>query len=563
MYLDHFGLTAKPFQISANPRFLWLGEKHKEALAILKYGIFDNRGFLLLSGDVGTGKTTLINALLKNLGDETVVATVPDPGLGLMDFYNYISRGFGLKQRFDNKEAFLEVFEAFLQKNEADRKRVLLIIDESQRLTSELLEEIRLLSNIEKDYTKLLNIFFVGQNEFNDIILEQQNRPLRQRITINYNIEPLEEHEITEYVHFRLSVAGCRRKLFDGAALREIYQYSKGYPRLINIICDHALLTAFVQGSTIVSGEIVRECAGELKIQSVTRKDQPNPAPVAETYPGPTAVSMSAPPTPLPLSGSFKRYHRVDYWIYGVIVSLLFFIAGYLVFSAPKKFASLIGLGPEDSISRIEVRREGPAEPDAPENDATSMVLSERSSDTAPDVESNRPSQTLQSFQPETSHTGTSSTGPQAAIAEEILPEWAPEAQPLPTVSQADIAPETPDPGPPEVVPEEALRVYFKHDSNELTSEAYDVLERTAKVLKQHPDTTLSIRGYTDTSGSYSYNIKISEFRANIVKTYLVGKGLDPGRASTFGMGPANPIASNDTFEGRQLNRRVEIEFYR
>lgn len=552
MYLEHFGLTAKPFQISANPRFLWLGEKHKEALAILKYGIFDNRGFLLLSGDVGTGKTTLINALLKNLGDETVVATVPDPGLSLMDFYNYISRGFGLKQRFDNKEAFLEVFEAFLIQNEADRKRVLLIIDESQRLTSELLEEIRLLSNIEKDYTKLLNIFFVGQNEFNDIILEQKNRPLRQRITINYNIEPLEEHEITEYVHFRLSVAGCQRKLFDGAALREVYRYSKGYPRLINIICDHALLTAFVQGASIVSGEIVKECAGELKIQSVTRRNQPIPVPVAGTYPGPAAVSMQTPPAPLPMHGASIRYNRVDYWIYGLIVSLLFFIAGYLVFSAPKKFASLIGLGPESSAGRIEIQRDGAFESNAP----------------VPDTQSNPPSQTVQppplDRRPGAAAAGTSSQGPPSSIEEETLPEWAPTAERPLAVSETDAASEDREPEEPfVVVPEEILRVYFKHDSNELTPEAYGVLERTATVLRNHPDTTISIRGYTDTSGSYSYNIKISEFRANIVKTYLVGKGLDPVRAGTFGMGPADPIASNDTFEGRELNRRVEIEFYR
>ena len=277
MYLEHFGLKAKPFQISADPRFLWMGSKHKEALAILKYGIFDNRGFLLLSGDVGTGKTTLINALIRSLGEETLVAMVPDPGLTLMDFYHYIAKAFHIAMAFDTKEQFLGLFESFLLENEANGKKVLLIIDEAQRLTSELLEEIRLLSNIEKEYTKLLNIFFVGQNEFNNIILEQRNRPLRQRITINYNIEPLEQHEVLDYIRHRLGVAGCDKALFTMEAIKDIYAFSEGYPRLINIICDHALLTAFVQGDHQVSDDIVRECAEELRIKLVTPRVAPPP----------------------------------------------------------------------------------------------------------------------------------------------------------------------------------------------------------------------------------------------------------------------------------------------
>lgn len=538
MYLEHFGLEAKPFQISADPRFLWLGEKHKEALAILKYGIFDNRGFLLLSGDVGTGKTTLINALLKNLGDETVVATVPDPGLGLMDFYNYISRGFGLNRRFDNKEAFLEAFEAFLIKNEADRKKVLLIIDESQRLTSELLEEIRLLSNIEKDYTKLLNIFFVGQNEFNDIILEQKNRPLRQRITINYNIEPLEEHEIAEYVQFRLSVAGCEEKLFDADALLEVYRYSEGYPRLINIISDHALLTAFVQGAATVSGEIVRECAGELKIQTVTRKQAPQNPPAVETYPGPVAEVERIPPMPPTAFRPARAYSRLDYWVYGVTIAMLFFIAGYLVFSAPRKFASLLGIDTGRPVQRVDVQDDTSRGPDPAAGETARTVSTAEAADVTDDAPASG-----------------------SDIVEETLPESAP-------VARASGSPATSSPAPAAseseaAIPAEALRVYFQHNSNELTPEAYAVLEQTARILEKDPDVAVRIRGYTDASGNYGYNVKISEFRANIVKTYLVGKGIGDARASTFGMGPANPIADNETLEGRQLNRRVEIEFIR
>ncbi|MFZ7126620.1 MAG: AAA family ATPase [Desulfobacterales bacterium] len=570
MYLEHFGLNAKPFQIAADPRFLWLGEKHKEALAILKYGIFDNRGFLLLSGDVGTGKTTLINALLKSLGDETVVATVPDPGLNQLDFFNYISRAFKLDRRFESKESFLEAFEGFLIRCESERKKVLLIVDEAQRLTSELLEEIRLLSNIEKDYTKLLNIFFVGQNEFNDIILDQKNRPLRQRITINYNIEPLDEDEIADYVQFRLSVASCDRKIFDGEALKEIYRYSEGYPRLINIICDHALLTAFVQGEKTVGISILKECTEELKIQSVSRK---NPDP-GLPYQMPGAIAGAAPPASYPgyiqdqTSYGTRRLSPSDHWIYGIIILFLCVIAGYLVFSAPGRFVRLIGANPEAADRAIAVPA-GPAvrsETPAASSTPAEVAASDTATPAAPAAPSS-PASSTEAAAAESPEAGLPAAPrvrpirPPREIVEESLPESAPAEMVAATgpTGQTDAGSGTARPAAE--IPGASLLVYFQTNSNELTPEAYEVLEQTARVLEDHPEVSVDIRGYTDASGGYEYNVKISEFRANIVKTYLVGKGVAPERAQTFGMGPENPIASNETFEGRQLNRRVEIEF--
>jgi general secretion pathway protein A len=190
MYLSHFGLKEKPFQISPDPRFLWLGETHKEALARLKFGIHDNRGFLLLVGDVGTGKTTLINGLLESLDENVLVATIPDPGLEKLDFYNFLLHAFNIDKQFTSKGDFLVHFIHFLHKANADKKRVLIIIDEAQRLDHEMLEEIRQLSNIETQSAKLLNIFLVGQIELNESLLETRNRALLQRITTRYNISP-------------------------------------------------------------------------------------------------------------------------------------------------------------------------------------------------------------------------------------------------------------------------------------------------------------------------------------------------------------------------------------
>jgi general secretion pathway protein A len=210
MYLDYYQLRAKPFQITADPKFLWLGDKHKEALATLRYGIVDNRGFLLLTGEVGTGKTLLINRLCSLLDIDTVVATLPDPDLNSMDFYNLLADGLQMKRTFDSKGAFLIHLRDFLHQSHADQKQVLLIIDESQRLNHKLMEDIRVLSNIELQDRKLINIFFVGQQEFNSILMTPPNRALSQRITVRYHIEPLNQEETGQYVD--APVEGCRQR---------------------------------------------------------------------------------------------------------------------------------------------------------------------------------------------------------------------------------------------------------------------------------------------------------------------------------------------------------------
>ena len=264
MYLPFYGLEKKPFQMSTNPSFVWLGDMHKEALALLKYGILENQGFLLLTGDVGTGKTTLINALTNSLDNEFIVAKVPDPGMETIDFMNYISHAFDMKKKFVSKDAFLIHFSHFLNSAYAAGKKVLLIIDESQRLSSDLLEEVRQLSNIENRGTKLLNIFLIGQNEFNDILQESKNRALYQRISVNFVINPLDLHETGEFIRHRLIIAGSQGDIFNSDAIREIYEFSGGLPRRINIICDHALLAGASRGVKTVTRGIVKKCAKDL-----------------------------------------------------------------------------------------------------------------------------------------------------------------------------------------------------------------------------------------------------------------------------------------------------------
>lgn len=336
MYLSFFRLKHKPFQISTDPRFLWLGEKHQEALATLQYGVADNKGFLLLTGDVGTGKTTLINALINSLDKDTYVAFIRDPALDPLEFFQYTAHAFGMKAgNINNKVSFLIQFEEFLLEAYNNKRKVLLIIDEAQRMSQELLEEVRLLSNIEKEESKLLNIFFIGQIEINKILLLPENRAIRQRVTISYNIETLTEQETREYIKHRLNVASTeknvtsftpleqrtngeyvrqgytiplpdsRQEIFTKEAIQEIYAFTQGYPRVINIICDRALLTGYVEGSKTITLKHIRECAKELEIPHAPQEkssDQEREIPLPE--------QKDLPPKKSRESGSPQKYSR-------------------------------------------------------------------------------------------------------------------------------------------------------------------------------------------------------------------------------------------------------------
>ena len=272
MYLSFYNLKVKPFQMSTDPDFLWLGEQHKEALATLKYAIIENKGVLALTGDVGTGKTTLINALIQSLGEDTLAATIYDPSLGVLEFFNVVASAFDMGETFESKGQFIIHFREFLKTARDRKQKVLLIIDEAQAVAPELLEEIRLLSNLEQEHVRLLNIFFVGQNELVDILQEYRNRALRQRITIRYHIEQLTQDETEAYIRHRLRVSGTEAPIFSPGAIDEIFAFSGGYPRLINIISDHALLSGYVQELDTVHANTIRECREELLISRKSSK---------------------------------------------------------------------------------------------------------------------------------------------------------------------------------------------------------------------------------------------------------------------------------------------------
>ncbi len=264
MYIDYFGLHNRPFELTPDPDTLFLTETHKEGLAYLTYGIQSQKGFVLLTGEVGTGKTTLLYTLTRNIRNETLGLFIANPMMTPSEFRIYIARKLKLPNHL-NKAEFLVLFERFLKQLLRVGKRFVLIVDEAQKITAELAEEIRLLSNIETAKGKLLTIVLVGQPELLELLSREEMRALYQRIALRYHIRPLSVDECFAYISHRMRVAGTPIEgIFPQETCTLIRRYTHGYPRRINILCDHALITTFSKDEKRVTQQTVEECAAEL-----------------------------------------------------------------------------------------------------------------------------------------------------------------------------------------------------------------------------------------------------------------------------------------------------------
>jgi general secretion pathway protein A len=266
MYEKFFGFNEKPFNITPDPRFVYLSETHKEALANLRDAIRDGKLFSVITGEVGTGKTTIVHALLNKMDENVRTAYIFNPAMDPEDFINYICEDLGLKSNgLKSRGQNLALLHNFLLDCYAQNERVFLIIDEAQSLDTKLLEEVRLLTNLETAKNKLLHVILLGQPELNKTLSDTRFRALKQRITIRYNIDALNFMDTREYILYRLKKAGARDlSMFDKGAIKAIYKYSKGIPRVINIVCDNALLTGFSQEQRKIGKPIVKEVIKDL-----------------------------------------------------------------------------------------------------------------------------------------------------------------------------------------------------------------------------------------------------------------------------------------------------------
>ena len=280
MYIQYYGLKEQPFSIAPDPRFLYLSEKHKEGLASLAYGISQRKGFVVITGEVGTGKTTLIRAVLEQIDQQLSLAFISNPTLTKEEFYLLLADAYKLGP-IRNKAEFLIKFAKFWEKSYFSDENVVLIVDEAHKLSLELLEEVRLLSNMETPHHKLVNIILVGQVELEEKLRKPQLQPLRQRISLKFRLLPLNKQETRDYINVRLKKAGAKdSKIFTTKAQDLIYEYTGGLPRLINILSDHAMLSGYVKNSKIIDHEIIEECVQEIDL------DQPSSLKVSEPVSG-------------------------------------------------------------------------------------------------------------------------------------------------------------------------------------------------------------------------------------------------------------------------------------
>jgi len=266
MYLEHFGLKEAPFSIVPDPRYLYMSKGHREALAHLRYGISNNACFVVLTGEVGTGKTTICRSLLKQMPGDIETAFILNPKLSVEELLASVCDEFGIDYPKGNTsvKVFVDAINEYLLAVHRSGRRAVLIIEEAQNLSPGVLEQLRLLTNLETDRRKLLQIILLGQPELRDMLDCPELRQLTQRITAGYHLGPLSSGELDAYITHRITVAGCEGRLFPSSLMPKLFRLSKGIPRVINVICDRALLGAFVEGQGVVSRNTMTTAAAEV-----------------------------------------------------------------------------------------------------------------------------------------------------------------------------------------------------------------------------------------------------------------------------------------------------------
>ena len=267
MYIQFFGLNEKPFAITPDPRYLYLSERHAEALAHLLYGITEAGGFVQLTGEVGTGKTTIVRSLLAQTPKNAEIALILNPRMTAPEFLLTICEEIGIgvpDSAMESRKDLVDILNQYLLRAHAAGRRVVVVVDEAQNLAPEVLEQVRLLTNLETNTQKLLQIILIGQPELRELLGRNELRQLAQRVTGRYHLHPLSNEETSAYVRHRLRVAGATTDVFTGPALREVYRLSVGVPRVINIICDRALLGAYSMDRHKVTSNLVRHAAAEV-----------------------------------------------------------------------------------------------------------------------------------------------------------------------------------------------------------------------------------------------------------------------------------------------------------
>ena len=309
IYREHFGLRCAPFNVTPDPGFLYLSASHREAFAQLSYGIKARKGFVVLSGEVGTGKTTLVHALLDELDGDTHTALIFNRVVNSEDLLRYVCEDYGLvdsERDHRGEHDYLTLLNRFLLESYRKGHNVALVIDEAQNLGAEVLESIRLLSNFETSRDKLLQIILVGQPELVTRLNSPELRQLKQRVALRHHLLPLSFAECKEYIARRMEVAGGDTQVFAHQAFEAVYTYSGGTPRLVNILCDNGMLTAFALGKKAVTADVICEVAGDLNLVAAVPNRVFHPDPKRNSAGSPAASGEPAEIRVSPGAGSTR-----------------------------------------------------------------------------------------------------------------------------------------------------------------------------------------------------------------------------------------------------------------
>ncbi len=307
MYLEHFGLRELPFQLTPDPRFLYLSPGHARAKAYMEYTLWNRDSFVVVTGDVGSGKTTLIQDLVEGLDHSVVLARIHQTQLDELEFFQAVLVEFGFKPFGKGKVELLDMLNSYLVEQHRQGRHVLLIIDEAQNLTPRVLEEVRLLTGLETSEGKLINLILVGQPELRDVLNAPGMEQLNQRIRFRFHLKPLAPEDIAEYIRHRLSVAGYQGEsdLFGPELMPLIERYTGGVPRLINILCDTALISAYVDQRETIDTAVMEDAIAELQWAPYHDRRRPAPKTLGEAF-----AEASKPPPRLIVQEDDKEQTR-------------------------------------------------------------------------------------------------------------------------------------------------------------------------------------------------------------------------------------------------------------
>ncbi len=275
MYLKYYGFTKKPFNLIPDPQFMHFSEKHKLAYSLLEYGIYEQTGLTVITGEIGSGKTTLLRYLLKKINyQEIVVGLIDNTHESLGDLPSWIATAFNIEYSGQDKAKLYREIQNYIIQQYSAGKRVLLIVDEAQNMNENTLEELRLLMNINSGSDLLLQIILVGQPELLTTLLKPSLTQLAQRVSVEYHLESLCLEETRVYINHRIHTAQCERLVFDELAIEQIYKYSGGIPRLINVLCDNALVYGYALDREIIGGDIILDVVKTRKIGALNRNNR-------------------------------------------------------------------------------------------------------------------------------------------------------------------------------------------------------------------------------------------------------------------------------------------------